>query len=308
MLSLAFSEKSLEVQRQVVVEEFRQRYLNQPYGDAWLHLRPLAYTTHPYQWPTIGKEISHIENASLNDVKDFFNRYYHPANAILSLSGNITADYAKELSEKWFGPIPGKPVVRDEIKKEPRQTSKRLLNIYGEVPFDALYKSWHCCSRTDEEFHATDMLTDVLSGGKSSRLYNVLVKEKKIFSNVNAYMLGDIDPSLVVAEGKLYPGVSPEEAEKALDIEIAKMTEEKISDREMNKVIHKAESSLAFGEINHETRALHLAYFEMLGDASLANKQIAELHKVNSEMIRNTARKIFHESNSSVLYYRSKNN
>ncbi len=184
MLSLAFSDKSLETQRSVVIEEFKQRYLNQPYGDVWLKLRDLAYTTHPYQWPTIGKDISHIENATLEDVKDFFGKYYHPSNAILSLSGNITTEQAFELSEKWFGPIAGKQILEEKIPVEPEQTAKRHLEIYSEVPFDALYKSWHCCSRLDENFHATDMLTDVLSGGKSSRLYNVLVKEKRIFSNI----------------------------------------------------------------------------------------------------------------------------
>jgi zinc protease len=303
MLNLAFSEKSLEVQRQVVVEEFRQRYLNQPYGDAWLKLRPLAYKTHPYQWPTIGKEISHIENATLDDVKFFFNRYYHPGNAILTLSGNISVEDAKKLSEKWFEPIPAKEIFKENIPKEPSQTEQRAAETTSDVPFDALYKAWHCCARGDADFHATDLLTDVLSGGKSSRLYNSLVKEKKLFSNINAYMLGDIDPSLVVAEGKLYPGVDIKQAEQALDDELEKLKGNKISDRELNKVRNKAESSLVFGEINIGTRALNLAYYEMLGDAEKINSQVNNLRAVSAENIQQVSQKIFNKNNSSTLYY-----
>ena len=308
MLNLAFSEKSLEVQRQVVVEEFRQRYLNQPYGDAWLKLRPLAYNVHPYQWPTIGKEISHIENARLEDVKEFFNKYYHPANAILSLSGNISIERAKDLTEKWFGPIPAKEVFKSQIKQEPKQEAKKFMEVFSDVPFDALYKTWHCCARNDHDFHATDLMTDLLSGGKSSRLYNVLVKEQKLFSNINAYMMGDLDPSLVVAEGKLYPGINLQDAEKALDEEILKLTSGEISNREIKKVVNKAESSIVFGEINHATRALHLAYYEMLGDVNLVNRQVEELRKLDEKKIQTAAEKIFSESNSSVLYYRCNKN
>jgi zinc protease len=306
MLSLAFSPKSLDIQRQVVVEEFRQRYLNQPYGDTWLLLRPLAYQVHPYQWATIGKEVSHIENATLDDVKSFFGKYYHPGNAILTLSGNITVGQARTLSEKWFGPIPSQPMERTALPVEPAQDSKRTLSVEKEVPYDALYKSWHCCSRSDARYHTTDLITDVLSGGKSSRLFNVLVKEKKLFSNVSAYMLGDLDPSLVVAEGKLVKGVSFEEAESALDKEIARLAGEMVNEREMNKVRQKAESGLVFGEMNHDNRALNLAYFEMLGDAAKVNEQVSHYRGVTAEALRDTAREIFREENSSVLYYHAK--
>jgi len=306
MLSLAFSPKSLDVQRQVVVEEFRQRYLNQPYGDTWLMLRPMAYKVHPYQWATIGKEVSHIENATLDDVKSFFGKHYHPGNAILTLSGNITMDQARTLSEKWFGPIPAKEMNLNPIPVEPPQTEKRTMTVEKDVPYDALYKSWHCCSRSDARFYATDLITDVLSGGKSSRLFNVLVKDKKLFSNVNAYMLGDLDPSLVVAEGKLIKGVSFEEAEKALDEEIARMVNEKVSQRELDKVRQKAESGLVFGEMNFDNRALNLAYFEMLGDASLVNTQVKAYQDVTAESLQQTAREIFRDENSSVIYYTAK--
>lgn len=306
MLSLAFSPKSLEVQRQVVVEEFRQRYLNQPYGDTWLLLRPLAFKVHPYRWATIGKEVSHIENATLDDVKSFFEKYYHPGNAILTLSGNITLDQANTLSEKWFGPIPKKQMSTRQLPAEPPQTEKRTLTVEKEVPYDALYKAWHCCSRSDSKFYATDLLTDVLSGGKSSRLFNVLVKDKKMFSNVNAYMLGDLDASLVVAEGKLVKGVSFEAAEKALDEEIARLVNEKVEERELNKVRQKAESGLVFGEMGHDNRALNMAYFEMLGDVAKVNEQVASYRAVTAEQLQQTAREIFRDENSSVLYYKAK--
>lgn len=306
MLSLAFSEKSLDVQRHVVVEEFRQRYLNQPYGDAWLLLRPLAYKTHPYQWATIGKEVSHIENATLEDVKSFFHKYYHPGNAILTLSGNITIETAKSLTEKWFGPIPaGNKIIRN-IPQEPKQSGKRIADETRDVPYDSLYKCWHCGKRGDSDFYATDLITDVLSSGKSSRLYNRLVKDQKIFTTINAYTLGDIDPSLIVAEGKPAAGVSLEQAEEALTLEINNLVHQAVDERELNKVKQKVESGLVFGEMNHGNRALNLAYYEMLGDVSLTNKQVDLYRAVTAEDIQKTAAGIFTESNSNVLFYRSK--
>ncbi|HMT29526.1 MAG TPA: pitrilysin family protein [Bacteroidia bacterium] len=306
MLSLAFSANSLNVQRHVVVEEFRQRYLNQPYGDTWLLLRPLAYKVHPYQWATIGKEVSHIENATLEDVKSFFSKHYHPANAILTLSGNITVETAKELSEKWFGPIPKGTLEIKKIQSEPQQKEKRTLTVEREVPYDAIYKAWHSCSRDSADFYATDLLTDILSGGKSSRLYNSLVKDKKVFSSISAYTMGDLDPGLVVTEGKLVSGVNPQDAEMELDLEIGKIVNEAISEREMNKVRQKAESGLIFGEMNHANRALNLAYFEMLGDAELINNEIDAYRNVSATDIKRIATEIFREENSSVLYYLSK--
>ena len=308
MLSLAFSPKSLDVQRQVVVEEFRQRYLNQPYGDTWLLLRPLAYKVHPYQWATIGKEVSHIEDAKLEDVKSFFSDYYHPGNAVLTLSGNINLTEAKELSEKWFGPIAKKKKKKRLIPREPEQVEKRTLTVEKDVPYDSLYKAWHCCARKDANYFATDLLTDVLSGGKSSRLFQVLVKEKKLFSGISAYMLGDLDESLVVAEGKLIKGVSFADAEAALDEELSKIMETEIPERELKKVRQKAESGLVFGEMNHANRALSLAYYEMLGDANMINEQVENYRSVTATQIKETAKEIFRDSNSSVLYYTAKNN
>jgi zinc protease len=306
MLNLAFSKKSLDVQKNVVIEEFRQRYLNQPYGDVWLLLRPLAYKQHPYSWPTIGKEVSHIENATLDDVKQFFKKYYHPSNAILSLSGNIDPDEAYKLCEKWFAPISAGEAVKQILPVEPEQTSQRKLEVKRDVPIDAIYKTWHCCARNDDEFYATDLVTDILSTGKSSRFYNSLIREQKLFTNVDLYMLGDLDKSLVAVQGKLVKGVSIVDAENAIDREIEKLTGEPPSERELNKVKNKIESSLAFGDMSIENRALNLCYYEMLGDANLINKQMEKYAPVTAGDIQTTAQSIFKKSNSSVLHYLSK--
>lgn len=303
MLSLAFSEKSLDVQRNVVIEEFKQRYLNQPYGDVWLLLRPLSYKVHPYKWNTIGKEISHIENATIHDVKDFFSRYYTPGNAILTLSGNITASEAEKLSQKWFAPIPSKEAVKKKLPIEPAQIAKRIEIAHRKVPAQRIYKVFHCCARTDDEFYTTDLLSDVLSRGKSSRIYNTLVKEKKLFTDAHAYLTGDLDKSLFVFEGKLIDGIRMEDAEAAIDIEIEKIKTDVVGNRELQKTKQMLESSMVFSEINIGNKALNLAYFQMLGDAENANRQVEKYNEVTAAQIQTVANNIFYEQNSSVLYY-----
>ncbi len=303
MLSLAFSERSLDVQRNVVIEEFNQRYLNQPYGDAWLKLRPMAYKVHPYKWPTIGKEISHIRDTTLDDIKSFFSRHYHPGNAILTLSGNLSTAQAMELCEKWFGPIPHQPANTLKIPVEPEQHEKRILHESRDVPLNAIYKAWHCCSRSDKSFHATDLLTDILSNGKSSRLHNVLVKEKRLFSSINAYLLGDLDPSLVVVEGKLIDGIDFEHGEKAIDEELDILCQNEVDSRELKKVANKVISTMVFSNMSHEARAMNMAYYEMLGDAELMNSQDALYTAVTAAEIKSVAESVFRDSNSSVLYY-----
>ncbi|MBL7923590.1 MAG: insulinase family protein [Bacteroidia bacterium] len=305
MLSLAFTEKSLEVQRSVVVEEFKQRYLNQPYGDVWLKLRPLAYKVHPYRWATIGKELSHIENASLGDVKSFFKKWYAPNNAILSIAGNCTLERARELAVKWFEPIPAADVPARHLPQEPVQNEKRTEEVFEDVPHSHLYMVWHCCARHEHEFFATDLLSDILSRGKSSRLYQKLVKQRPVFTEVSAYMLGDLDKSLLYVEGKLVNGVSMEEAEKALLEELERVKSD-IDDRELGKVRHKAESSLEFSEMGIANKALHLAYFEMLGDAGLCNLQSSSYNSVTKEDIMRVATDVLRDENCSILRYHAK--
>jgi zinc protease len=305
MLSLAFSEKSLEVQRSVVIEEFKQRYLNQPYGDVWLMMRPLAYKVHPYRWATIGKEISHIEDATLEDVKSFFKKWYAPNNAILSVSGDCTLAQIKTLCEKWFAPIPMADVPARNLPVEPQQTETRIQEVEKDVPNSHIYMAWHCCSRTDADFYATDMLSDLLSRGKSSRLHQQLVKEKNIFTEIHAYMSGDLDNSLFFIEGKLVDNISMEEAEKSIWEELEKVKIE-IDKRELTKIKHKVEAYLEFSEMGIANKALNLAYYELLGDANDCNKQAEYYNRVHAEQIMQVAQKILTKENCSILRYHAK--
>ena len=307
MLSLAFSEKSLEVQRKVVCEEFKEHYINKPYGDAWHKLRELAYQIHPYRWMTIGKELSHVEKAKLEDVKDFFFKFYRPVNAILVVAGNITVEQAKQLSEKWFGDIPPGEKYARHLPQEPLQAKARRQEIRADVPLDALYKAWHISSRLDKKYYITDLITDILSGGGSSRLYQSLVKEKKLFSNIGCYHFGSIDDGLLAIEGKVVKGIKMEDAEKAVDEELEKMKKELVSETELEKVKNKTESTIAFEDMSVMNRANSLAYYELLGDAELMNSELEKYAAVTTEDILDESKNIFKEENSSTLYYYSKN-
>ena len=307
MLSLAFSKKSLDVQRKVVIEEFKQRYLNKPYGDVWLLLRPLAYKVHPYQWATIGKEVSHIENATLDDVKAFFHRFYCPDNAILVVAGNVKTDKVYSMAENWFGEIKRSFKNKKTYDDEPLQTAPRELTVERDIPYDSLYKAYHCCSRLDPEFYAVDLLTDILSQGKSSRLYYELVKNKKYFSELHAYATADFDKGLVVLEGKLVKGVAMNEAENALNEELEKLKNSIIEKPEMEKVKNKMESTMVFSEVDLAGRALNLAVAEYMGDAAIINTEIENYRAVTAENIQQQATGIFKETNCSTLHYLSQN-
>ena len=303
MLSLAFSEKSLEVQRNVVIEEFKQRYLNQPYGDAWLLLRPLAYKVHPYKWSTIGKEIKQIEEAAMEDVKAFFKKHYNPKNAIMVVSGNVTVEQVKTLSEKWFGTIPsGEKPVRN-LPAEPKQEEYRLLVVDRDVPFDQLTMAFHMCDRRDKDYHAMDLLSDILSRGNSARLYNRLVKEERMFSELSAFVMGDMDKGLFVVSGKVSPGVSIEKAEEAVFTELEKLNSTLIHEREMNKVKNKVESSLMFAEMSILDKSMNLAYFELLGDIDLINKEIGNYLRVTAQDIQRLTKEVLRKTNCSSLHY-----
>jgi zinc protease len=305
MLSLAFTDNSLEVQRKVVSEEFKEHYLNKPYGDVWLKLRELAYQVHPYRWMTIGKELSHIENAQLQDVKDFFFKYYRPNNAILVVAGNVTVDQVRTLAEKWFGPIdPGEKYQRD-LPSEPPQAIAKKLEVFANVPLDALYKCWHIYPRMDHRYYVSDLITEILGGGGSSRLYQALVKEKQLFSNIECYHFGTLDAGLLAIEGKLVKGVKMEEAEKAIGVELEKIRNEKVTEAELEKVKNKTESMIAFEDMSVMNRANSLAFYELLGDASLMNTELDRYNAVTVEDILQEAQKIFREENSSTLYYRT---
>ncbi len=307
MLSLAFSEKSLEVQKNVVVEEFKQRYLNQPYGDVWLKLRPLAYKVHPYQWATIGKEVSHIENAEMNDVKNFFKKHYNPQNAILVVAGDVSFEKALALTEKWFGGIDAGEKYLRNLPVEPEQNEARFLEHHADVPNDSIYKAFHVNDRKSNDYYIADIISDVLSRGESSRLYQKLVKEDKLFSEINAYITGDIDKGLFIVEGKPSKGVSLEQADEAIWTVLNDLKTNLLPERELNKIFNKLESSNVFGEMNLLNRAMNIAYFELLGDANELNTEIEKYRAVTNIDISNYAEKVFTKENCSSLFYYSKN-
>lgn len=307
MLSLAFSEKSLETQRKVVCEEFKENYLTKPYGDAWHKMRELAYKKHPYRWMTIGKELSHIENAQLQDVKDFFFKYYRPVNTVLVVAGNVTTDKVKALAEKWFSDIPSGEIYKRKLPQEPQQNEERRLEIRSDVPLDALYKSWHMPSRLDKKYYATDLLTDILCGGGSSRLYQSLVKEQQLFSNIGCYHFGSTDAGLLAIEGKLVKGINIEDAEKAVELELEKIKNSLVSEAELQKSKNKSESMIAFEDMSLMNRANSLAYYETLGDASLMNTELEKYAAVTTEEVLEESRRIFISNNSNTIYYLSAN-
>jgi zinc protease len=306
MLSLAFSEKSLDVQRKVVSEEFKEHYLNKPYGDAWHQLRMLAYKVHSYQWPTIGKDLKQIEEASLDDVKAFFNKHYNPVNAIMCVAGNVTVEQVKELSQKWFGNIPaGEKYVR-KIAAEPRQEEARVNTVYADVPLDALYKAWHMSGRLTAPYYATDLITEIMGSGFASRLYQRLVKEEQLFSNINCYHTGSLDPGLVVIEGKIREGKTLEDANEAVDKELAKLVAEGISDSELQKAKNKIEAMIAFEDMTLLSRANNLAFYELMGDAELINDEWNRYQAVTTTSLREAAKDIFRAENCNTLFYRKK--
>lgn len=305
MLELDFSQKSLDIQKSVVIEEYKQRYLNQPYGDIWLLLRPLAYKVHPYQWSTIGKNISHIQDASLKDVKDFFYTHYAPNNAVLSITGDIDFDKTINLIEKWFGQIDKRNIPIRNLPKEPVQNGERILEVKKDVPYHAIYKAYHMPGRQSPDYFTANLMTDILSSGKSSLLYQSLVQKKRLFSEVNAYITGDIDEGLVVFSGKLIEGVSVETADKAIQLEINKLTDKLVEDKEIQKVKNKNESNVVFSFISGINKAMELAFYEFLGDASLINSELEKYNAVNSLSIRKFANDVLRKENCSTLFYLS---
>lgn len=306
MLSLAFSEKSLEIQRQVVIEEFKQRYLNQPYGDVWLRLRPLAYKQHPYRWATIGKEIRHIEEAQMEDVKHFFKKYYCPNNAVMVVAGDVNFEEVKVLAEKWFADIPvGEPVVRN-IPIEPKQTEARREEVEADVPVDSIYIAFHGPDRLSKDYQSMDLISDILSRGTSSRLYRSLVKESPLFSEINAYVMGSIDPNLFVVEGKPVKGVCLEEAENAIWEQLEQLKNCLVNEDELLKVKNKIESTLLFSELSILDKAMNLAYYEALTKADDYNIEIQKYLEVNPLQIQQVSKQLFRKENSSTLIYKSK--
>ncbi len=303
MLGLAFSEDKLATQKNVVTEEYRQSYLNQPYGDAWLLLQPLAYKVHPYRWSTIGASIEHIQHANLKDVRGFFDRFYHPGNAILTVTGHVEPDHVFKLAEKWFGSIPRGNGCMRELPQEPLQREERRLTVYRDVPQSQVYMAFHMCGRAHADFHTADLISDLLAGGESARLNSKLVLDHKIFSEVNAYVTGHLDPGLLIVTGKPHPEIDIHKAEDALWTEVSLLVNEAVGERELQKVKNKVEASHVFSESNMLAKAMNLAYYELMGDAGLLNRQVEAWFNVSAEDIQRVAGEVFSRRNASVLHY-----
>ena len=307
MLSLAFSEKSLEVQRKVVCEEFKEHYINKPYGDMWHKMRALAYTKHPYRWMTIGKELSHVENANITDVKNFFFKHYRPINAIIVVAGKVNTENIKVLVEKWFGDIPMGEKYNRNLPQEPKQQKATILDVTADVPLDAFMKTWHMPGRLDKEYYITELIAEILGGGASSRLYQSLIKEKQMFSSLDCHHFGTVEPGLLAIEGKLVKGIKMKDAEDAVQEEIEKIKTTFISDIELQKIKNKTESVIAFEDMSVMNRANSLALYELLGDANLMNTELEKYHAITIDDIKNYSQQLFDENNSNTLHYYSKN-
>ncbi|MEM8909343.1 MAG: pitrilysin family protein, partial [Bacteroidota bacterium] len=306
MFSLNFNEKNLEIQQKVVVEEFKETCLNQPYGDAWHHLSELAYQVHPYRWPTIGKIPKHVEDATLEDVKAFYYKYYRPNNAILVVAGNVRLTQIEQLTHKWFGDIPAGNTPQRNIPAEPPQQEFHQRVSEANVPMDAMYLGFHCSGRLDPDYYATDLLSDVLCNGQSSRLYRRLLKERPLFTQIDAFITGNIDPGLLIIEGRPSAGVDLEEAEAAVWAELDLLKTHPISEPELQKFKNKIESTLVFSEASILNKAINLAYFELIGNLNLINTEVEEYSKVTVQDIQRLAQKIFTKANCSELHYRVK--
>ncbi|MFI3261405.1 MAG: pitrilysin family protein [Rikenellaceae bacterium] len=304
MNNLNINNDTLELQKKVVIEEFNQRYLNKPYGDIWMLLRSMAYTKHPYMWSTIGKTPKHIQDATLEDVQSFYNNFYIPSNAIISIASPLPEEEIFELIEKWFGDIEKTSSHVSTYKQEPKQIEARRLEVERDVPASLVYIVYHMDKRLSDEFHVCDLISDILSSGSSSRMHQNLVKKEELFSSINAFISGDVDEGLFVVTGQVAEGVDLKVAEESLLKELEVLKNEKIDSYELQKVKNKFEVNTIFGEINIMNKAMNLCFYEMLGDIDLINNEIDNYKKISEEDIVNTAKKIFTKENSSTLIYK----
>jgi predicted Zn-dependent peptidase len=306
MLNLAFSKKSLEVQRSVVIEEYKQRYLNQPYGDLWLLMRPLIYKVHPYQWATIGKNIKHIEDAKMEDVKDFYKRFYNPNNAIMVIAGDVDFDNIKSLSQKWFGSIDKTYKLQRNIPMEPQQTEARFMKVKRDVPANTIFKAYHTCDRLSDDYVITDIISDLLGNGKSSQLHQSLVVNKKLFNSISCFISGDIHPGTIYVAGYLADGISPEDADKTIVEELKLFVNNTVDEKSLQKVKNKFLAAREFSNLSILDKAMSLAYYELLGDANMVNIEVDKYMEVDIHNIQRVAKSIFTENNSNTLYYLKK--
>lgn len=301
MLELAFSQKKLDIQKSVVIEEFKQRYLNQPYGDAYNRLRGLHFTTHPYRWPTIGMDISHIEEAKLEEVESFFFGFYAPNNATLVVAGDVNPDEVKRLAEKWFGPIPSRALRKHDLPTEPKQTEPRTMTVHGKVPFPAVYKMYHIPANGTPEYYVADLLTDLLSNGRSGILYQEMVKKHRISPNVSAFVWGHHHPGMASIDGKVAQGHTVEAYEKALAESLAKLQD--VTEADLTRVKGKVAASFVMQKTNLLNKAIAMAIYDVIGDPNLVNTLPDIYEQITLNQVYEAAATYFDPNNCSTLYY-----
>ena len=307
MLGLDFSQHSLDVQKAVVMEEFKQRTLNQPYGDIPAIIRELAYREHPYRWPVIGRDISHIEKATLEDVRSFFYNHYAPNNAILAVVGDISFEEALRLSEKWFSPIEKRNIAPRCNLPEPEQEAPRYKEVVRDIPSDAIVKAYHMGRRCDADYQTCDLMSDILSNGRSSRLFRRLVMEKSLFTSIDASITGDIDAGLFLINGRLNQGVSLQQADEAIEEELGRLCRESASEQEISKMVHKFETGYLFSNLSYVDKAANLSYFELIDAAESIDREVEKYYRITPESLQKTAQAVFRANNMSTLYYKAQN-
>jgi len=303
MRGLDLQEERLNNQKSVVTEEFRQRYLNQPYGDLLLLLRPLAYRVHPYRWSAIGMDITHIEKADSASARHFYDRFYTPSNAILSVAGNVDPDKVFSLAEKWFGDIPSGLPGNRNLPAEPEQDERRFLTVHRPVPSAHLVIAFHTGARNSRDFYILDLLTDILAGCDSARFPSILVRNKELFSDADIYLSGEADPGLVIFSGRVKDGVDILKAEEAVSYELGRLTAGNVTSEELEKARNRYESHRLMSYMSPANKAFNLAYHEVLGDVSGINTENEQYMSVTREEIADASQRTFRPQNSSVIHY-----
>ena len=321
MLELAFQQEKLDIQKHVVIEEFKENFLNRPYGDMWMLYNQFYFQKHPYQWLPIGKEISHIEKVTMDNMKAFFYTFYRPNNAVLTISGNVKFEEIVPLVEKWFGAIPAGPVSSVETRhgtslqdtrekqfpQEDPPTQHRLFEVHRKVPADMLFKGWPTCGRLDSDFYAYDMLSDLFGSGQSSYLYKKFVMEEAVFTDISAYITGTLDPGIFIIGGRPAEGVSIEEADQKLNDFLYQLPENCISAHDLQKVKNRVESIILQNDIKIEDRSSSLAVAESFSCAEDFNDETNRYFAVTEEQINTLCHNIFRQEQEATMFYRTIN-
>lgn len=304
MLELAFRQQSLDIQKQVVIEEFKENFLNRPYGDLMMLFNQMAYERHPYQWLPIGKKPEHIAEVDMDMIKDFYYRFYRPNNAVLVVAGNVHFDEVAALAEKWFGDIPPGDVPEKNYPKELPQKNLRIKTVERNVPSDVLMKGWLMCNRMHPDYYACDLLSDMFGTGQSSYLYQKLVNEQKLFTDISASVMGTTDEGLFLISGRPVEGVSIEDADAALCSYLYGFKPDNNFSHDLEKVQNRAESVLLNNEIKIDDRATNLAVGETISNVEYFLDERQHYFDVTEEQMLRLISEMLTEKRSNTLYYK----